>query len=240
MPAKPTGCVLLAHLNNSLTDDSGTSKTITKGTGVTYTTTKQLGSHAASFDATANSWLQVADHDDFYFAAGDFWLEGWFRWATLPSSTFQQLIGAYEQSIGGAKSFRWYLNHDGTNYTMKLQTSTSGTTVANTLSSSNLTMTTGVFYHLRFIRVSGTYYFYQDGVQVGTGANSDNLPNVNIELDIGRGRNSSFQFFFNGIADEIMIVKGTCPTTSNFTPPTTEYGASSGGGASIMMDISDL
>ncbi len=221
----PVGTKLLLHLNTSSLDSSAAPHASTDGAGVSFqSSVKQLGAGAAAFDGTANAWISFADSADWGLVDGDLLLEGFFRWSTRPSSSLQVLIGQWDEQAGGSKSFRLYLNHDGVNFSLKLQTSTNGTTLANTYESDVLTILANTFYHMRACRISGVLYFFLNGVAKGSMAMTDTLANATGTLFIGANINGATKNRnLNGYADEVLFVKGNGVSAAGFTPPASEY-----------------
>ena len=226
MPATPANTKLLLHLNNNATDSSDSAHSMTVGSGVSYSAAVyKLGTHSALFDGTSNGFMSAADSNDWSFGSGDFTVEGWFYHTTLPSSTLQTYVSQYDQNTTYPKGWRFYLNHAVT-YSLRFQYSTNGTSLAGTLISDTITMAANTWYHMRVCRVSGNYYFFQDGVAKGSGVFSDTIANPAQILVVGASLNATAKnLSLVGYADEVLLVNGTGLSTAGFTPETAEYTA---------------
>lgn len=230
MPAIPANTKLLLHLDNANTDSSSLVHTMTSGANITYSAVvKKIGTHSALFDGTAASFISAPDHADFTLGTNDFTVEAYVYYVTRPSSNLQVIMSQYDQTVGNAKAWRFYLNHDGATYNLRFQSSTNGTSVATTLESDALTVNASTWYHFRFVRASNIYYFFQEGVGKGSGAFADNIANVNQIAMVGASLTAGAKAaVHNGYIDEPLFVNGTALSTGDFTPPTTAYGASTG------------
>ena len=80
--------------------------------------------------------------------------------------------------------------------------------------------------HVAFVRNGNDWIWFINGVQSGTGDGGNySIRDVASTLSIG-ARNNGTYYQWNGYMDEIRISKGIARWTSNFTPPTNEYGLS--------------
>lgn len=230
MPAIPANTKLLLHEENANTDSSSSAHTITDGAAITYsTTTVKLGSYSASFDGSVNGFQSSADSADWAFGTGDFSMGCYVNFSALPGSgSFVVLMSQYDQNAGApnnVKAWRFYLANNLGILNLKFQVSTDGTTLATTITSNNVAISTGTWYWVEIDRASGTYYFFLDGVQVGTGALADNIADVSQIMVVGASLNNDAKaFMITGFMDEIILTKGSAMHTSNFTPPSQQFG----------------
>ena len=78
------------------------------------------------------------------------------------------------------------------------------------------------WYHVAITRASGTLRHFIDGTQVGS--NITATDNVSTSDTLYVGSNQSPGDYWDGYLDELRISKGIARWTSNFTPPSTQYG----------------
>lgn len=242
-----TNVKVLLHENNANTDSSSFGRTFTDGSAITYDgSVFKLGTHSATFDGTANGFQTAADAAAYAIGTGDFTISVWAYFTSLPTSgAFRVMLSQYDQNAGGPKAFRISITETSGFSNLKslsLQTSTNGTSLANTYNSATLTMSTNTWYHFEASRVSGTLYMFQDGVNVNGGgvAMSDNLPDVNQRLLVGASDNgASKNGLFVGKLDEVYFNVGTGLHTAGFTPPATEYCSSTPVGQFAMAICAD-
>ena len=88
---------------------------------------------------------------------------------------------------------------------------------------SSTTLTQHKWHHLAVTRSSGTVYLWQDGVQVGSVADTQALNDNTVYL--GQAING---YPLNGYLSDFRVVVGTAVYTSAFTPPTSALTAISG------------
>lgn len=239
MPALPTGAVLLLHLDEDSTDDSGQGHVQVDGSNLTWdTTNKKFGSASALFTRNANDFITSTDSDDWHFGADDFALDFQALFSALPTASgFNLLLGQFNQTAGQQKSWRFIISNPATTTCVaRFQFSTDGTTIAGNIDSTNISSmltTTGAFHHFRFCRVTNNGYFFIDGSAVGTAPITATLANAALTLQVGTALGQG-AFAHTGNLDEVLIVKGTgLNTTTSFTPPEEEWGTvpAVGGGA---------
>jgi len=214
--------VLLLHAdgtNGSTTfvDSSNSAKTVTAvGNAKITTTDPKFGTGSLLLDG-GDDLLNVGSSSDWAFGTGDFTVETFVRFSTVPS-TLNSLISNYSSSAASGWSLQWR-NDGGTvglyfyNFNTSLGNSASWTPAANT------------WYHVAVTRSSTTLRFWIDGVQ--SGSNITNSTNITGTNPLGIGAliftpGSYLQDVF-GRLDEIRITKGVARYTSNFTPPTQAF-----------------
>jgi hypothetical protein len=185
---------------------------------------RKASSVAQAGSSTAQATTsQLRTRADWYFGAGDFTIDFWVRFNALPAS--------------GGYAFFWHQDTDANNYwqcmlhndagvkkwRMKVQ-SGGVTTVSVIVNAASLS--TGVWYHLAFVRSGNNWMIFQDGTQCGTTvSDADPVPDltggpmIGVEFDGTNG--------LNGWLDEFRVSKGVARWTSNFTPPTSAYTADS-------------
>ena len=161
-----------------------------------YATTTYGGS--AYFDGTGD-YLGVASNAAFAFGTGDFTIECWFL--TTSSGVYQR--------------FWWFGDdNDNTNISTGNAVQFGG---ASQTAITGSTIYTNNWYHLAYVRSSGSGKLYLNGAQVGsTTANSYNSSARTFYIGAtGAGANPFFGYISN-----LRIVKGTAVYNGPFVPPT--------------------
>ena len=186
-------------------------KTVTaNGNASINTTTKKFGAGSCSLDGTGD-YLSLANHADFNFGTGNFTIDCWANFNSLPG--LQNFFAC--STATGAVQFYW----DGTDSKLKIYGQTS-----EVLASSVLSLSTGTWYHIAYVRSGNVWYVFVDGVNKGsvTDTRSLGLPNHANGIMIGAEVTVPSQFL-NGYIDEFRAKKGDAVWTTDFTPPTAEY-----------------
>ncbi len=184
----------------------------------TVTGTKKFGTASGEFHGSGD-YLTVPDSDDWNFGSGDFTIDFWVRFNTLPSANGS--MGFFGQIDGTPTKYNAFqvTNYSGT-YTFEWTTWVSGT--GNTVYISNSTsLSTGIWYHIAIVRAGNNFLMFKDGTQIGTSlADSSQVEDVVASIEIGRFNNT---YYLDGCLDEYRISKGIARWTSNFTPPSAPY-----------------
>ena len=94
--------------------------------------------------------------------------------------------------------------------------------VGNSSTRSGGTLSTGTWYHVAVARNNGTTKLFLDGVELGTGADTNDYGSTKPVI-IGSDYQASPTEAFNGWIDEVRISKGAARFTGAFTPTTGEY-----------------
>jgi hypothetical protein len=187
----------------------------TNGFYLPFTATQ---SYAGSFSGSSQ-WVSVPNLSAYSVGTSNYTVEGWFYFNSLPSS--QGLFGCDNGSGSTAKFLGTVLS----NGSVALDFTNSGG--ASFLVSSTGVVTTGKWYHIAYVRNSGTTTIYVNGTSVGSTSSSVNLAGLTQAWNIGyigeAGPSS-----LNGYASNFRLVTGTAVYTSNFVPQTTPLTAISG------------
>lgn len=216
--------VALLHMNGAdasttFTDESGKTWTAVANAQID-TAQSKFGGASGLFDGTGDE-ISTSDSADFYFT-GDFTIDFWVRWNSLPSSGNAQYL--YHQGDGSNNFERIYLENAAGTYKWTYDVYNNNVLDINVVKSSP-GLSTGTWYHFALTRSGNDYRIFQDGTQVGTTVtDSSSHPNVANDVKIG-GRGSTSHF--NGWLDEFRVSNGVARWTADFTPQTTEYAPSS-------------
>ena len=227
MAGNDSSTVLLLHCDGTVTgtsfpDDSagGSTHTITANGDAQITASGKFD-QGATFDGTGD-WLSTANSSDFTFGTGDFCIDAWVN----PSNSGSSNVFAYETSAGAVQFFL-----DSGEIKIWAQT-------AFALTTSGAGISTGSLQHIAFIRKSGVFYGYVDGVLVGSNTYSVTLgtPDNGNGVGIGAEVTGPSQYF-TGVIDELRVSKGTARIDDlidplyissgtpgdGFTPPSMAY-----------------
>jgi len=212
--------VLGMHMDgtdNGTTFTDITGKTVTRyGNTITKTGTKKFGTASAYFDGTTD-YLGVTVSSPILSTTGPFTID---MWANLSSFAVQNGLFYHRTSD----------NIEG----VIVNTSTLGDVffrVANTNTAAwavetagPIQLTTGIWYHLAFVRdTSNNFRVYINGV-MGTSVNWTGtiyFGGATPKCYIGASTNASWST--NGYLDDVRVTNGIARYTSNFTPPTLPF-----------------
>jgi hypothetical protein len=193
---------LLNYTNGGIFDNTAKNVLETVGNAQISTTQSKWGGSslksAASTDYLTGKSIALG--------GGDFTIECWVYPTSFPGS--QNAVLSFGTSdltstcivyLGSAGQLAFYNNSI-------VATSTS-TASANTWT------------HITIVRVSGTVKLFVNGIQDGSGSNSNNISDVNLQVFRGFG---GITTPIIGYIDDLRITKGVARYTTNFTPPTSQ------------------
>jgi hypothetical protein len=197
--------------STTFTDSSSNAFTVTaNGNAQISTAQSKWGGASGSFDGTGD-YLSVASNAAFYFGTGDFTLEAWIRFNSVPGSS-----ASIVSAEGSGGMFFGYI---------KQLYYTEGWGIGRTAVDwdflTGATASTGTWYHVAVSRSGTTMRFFVDGTQVGSSFNtSQSFDLSTTNLNIG-GQSSGN--YLNGYIDDLRITKGVARYTANFTPPAAAF-----------------
>jgi len=222
----------LLHFNGddastTFTDESG--KTWTAGGNAQLDTAqKKFGTASGLLDGTGD-YIDTPDTADHEPAAGDFTVDHWIRFNSIASTQSQWARRTAENADGSGNQKDFFGIFWNTDNTLHFDSIVNDTEKGRYYCS--WTPSTGVWYHLAFVRNGSNFYIFIDGVSqtltttVAISTNDLTFAGpyqAQDKLTIGRYGNYD-GFYFNGWIDEFRFSKGIARWTSNFTPPTMEY-----------------
>ena len=196
---------LLNATNAGIIDSSQKNELITYGSAAISTTQSKFGGTSMYFDGSTG-YLSNPSSTAFTFGPGDFTVEYWVYYNAISGSSYQQICGGSSTSAGF--SF-------GLSSTPKLYMTTSSVGYTST----GTTLVTGQWYHVAFVRKSGTVYFYLNGVLDYSVSAATTI----TETGFGIGGGKTGAFFSSCYVDELRVTQGYARYTSNFTPQTTAF-----------------
>lgn len=166
--------------------------------------------------------------------AGDYCLEGFYRFAALPTGSNKAVIYSKWNETLNKRAFQLYLGGptlDGGNLTFRTSTDGTGGTVVNKISYPwpGGTPDLDVWYHIAVVRASGELLLFIDGVQYGLPiADPDTNYYVGTaEFSFGsqvEGGTTVANTYFAGWMDELRVSVGVPRYIANFTPTTVPFG----------------
>jgi len=195
----------------------------------TFVSTAQLSTAQYKFTTGASlllngstDYVTLPDSDSWYFATGDFTIDFWVRFATLPTPTEIQLI--LNQGTGaGNPQIQVGVRNDGGTYIWRLYGYTDASNSVDVSQNAAVALAINTWYHIVMVRNGSNFYIFQDGVQCGT-TQVSTYSFANCDTTLHIGSDFSGGYYFNGFIDELRISKGIARWTANFVPPTVAYG----------------
>lgn len=208
-----------ADASTTFTDSGVTGHTVTaNGNAQIDTAQKKFGSASGLFDGSGD-YLAISDHADFAFGSGNFTVDFWVRFNALP--TAGNFSAFYGRDVSTHDLMLDIKNESGT-YKLRFIpfiSSTPNLVVNETWAG----LTTGVWYHLAFVRSGNNWHAFVNGTQLGaTGSLSGTLDSSTNQITIAR-HTSADPRYFNGWLDEFRVSKGVARWTANFTVPAAPY-----------------
>jgi len=183
---------------------------------LTYNSGDELSTTQKKFGTTS---LYVADNviisssDGFNMGTGEFTIEGWYYFTSFSNSF--SLWDQWAGSATGAGNSQMWMSH-----------ATAGKVKwyydGSSLLQSNTTMSTGQWYHIAFVRESGTLKMYFNGaLDANTQSFSGQFGKTGTVYlgDQHAGGGGAPQYFL----DELRVTKGTARYTAAFAAPTAAF-----------------
>ena len=160
-----------------------------------------------------NSYVCSPFSSDWNFGTGDFTIDFWVRFNTLPTTNTQVTIVDAIDS-GSVYWGLWLRNSAGT-YQWNVQTDNIN------LFQTDDSISTGTWFHIAVVRSGSAFYVFRNGNLLGTDTNGNSFPTLRIAaLQIGTDQPQSFgDPNLSGWLDDFRITKGLARWTSNFSPP---------------------
>lgn len=192
-------------------------KTITRsGSAQIDTAQKKFG--AASVLLGNFNYLTLADSADWCFGTGDFTIDLWVRFASLPgSSLYYMFCSQYVDSNN-----RWYFSVYETAGTYKL-TFNYKNSIGTASISRTITPSINTWYHYAVVKSGSEYRLYCNGTQLSTEYTSSlELTDLSSSLFVGTWYVGG-GLYHDGWVDELRVSKGVARWTTDFTPETVAY-----------------
>jgi hypothetical protein len=192
--------------STTLTDYSGTPKTVTAfGNAKISTAQSKYGGASLLLDGSGD-YVSVTPHADLQFGTGDFTVEMWVYATGTPSD-----VGLLETRTDGTGSNGFTLT--------AFSSSVIRIFSDGVLISSSGTSYVGAWCHVAVTRAAGTWNLWINGVSQGTSTASRTLSDTPFSIGAGAYLTSSLDKFFPGYIDDFRVTKGVSRYTGTFTPP---------------------
>ena len=220
-----TNTSLLLNFTNSGIYDA-TAKNVLETVGdaqASTAITPKWGTTSMKFDPTTGSatdYLQSPDTELLEFGSGNFTIETWVRFNTLPSSgAYYALISKFDNST--QKSYNFYVYNNAGTYQLYFTYTTNGSTNINPVAN-GITVTTNTWYHYAVSRSGVNLRMFIDGSQVGSTYNiaTDTIFGGTYPVQVGASTGANT---LNGYLQDLRVTKGYARYTANFTPPTAAF-----------------
>ena len=209
--------------NNTYTDSSTNSFTITKNEDVTQGSVSPFGDNWANYFG-AGEKIYTGQSSGLAFGTGDFTVETWvYRQADIKAYSRVWNFGPYWNNNDSVA-----LNFDDGAFPNKIAFACYRLSTGRLLVSTT-SVVSGQWYHVAVTRESGTFKLWIDGVleDTDTTAGATEASSTNL-ICVASAYNSDAAEDFNGFISNIRVVKGTAVYTADFTPPTEPLTAISG------------
>lgn len=191
--------------STTFTDSSSNNHSIAVfGDSKVDTTVKKFGTGSCKFDGTGDS-IALPSSTTFTMGTGAFTLEGWFYFATTPTSNIVYDLMNPTNPQSGFARLQWII------YGGAIEVNFFGTNIAK---SAALSWTANTWYHIAAVRSGNSFTIYRDGGSVATGSNTVSFVDA-AGYYIGRN--------VNGYVDDFRVTKGVARYTGTFTPPTAAF-----------------
>lgn len=196
----------------AMTDDSGTSKTIT-----TYGDTKVGYSRgtAAYFDGNSSK-ASINDSPDFEIGSSDFTLDMWFYSSALVSAGKNSYIAGKWLMTGNQREYGFIFDE---NEKITFYYSTNGAAVSTMLSTSAVSI--NKWHHIAAVKSGTDIKLFVNGELQETDTGVSSIFGGTSVFQAGGWENITTDCM-KGYLHSVRIFKGIARWTSNFTPPETE------------------
>jgi hypothetical protein len=239
MPGNDSYTVSLLHMNGSngsttFTDNAAGGSHIWTAYGNAQISTAgpEFGTGAGSFVVTGD-YIKTPYSSDFDFGTGDFTWDFWFKFTSLPSEWWADLLGLSDDNgINWMKFQVAYVSlgvYEVDFFVYDLTLGDPGNPLIY-YALPSWSPSINNWYHIAIVRSGTSLLLFIDGVSQSWSGDptvgSKSLTETN-HLPFYMGSAASFDGTFNGQLDEVRISKGIARWTSNFARPTSEYTLSS-------------
>jgi len=209
--------VLLTHMEAAPPiDESDSSHTLAVGAGGSIVTAqKKFGTQSLDCVNSTTGYVEAADHADWLFGAGQFTVECFARWSTVPGASENQGLVGQWLPTGNQRSWLLAPGQD------VIQWFYSGNGTEGLVYSAAWTISADTWYHVAVDRnSSGQLKVYIDGVVFIDEDNSGTTyHNSTGKMRVGIREGGAAAQAMDGWIDEVRITNGVARYDGAFTPP---------------------
>lgn len=213
---------LLNFTNAGITDATAKNDLETVGNAQISTTQSKFGGSSMYFDGTGD-WLVARYNPNLELGSGDFTVEAWVYFSTLPSNAAAAIV-AYGDSDNTPRWLLYYDSRSGTANGLRFTViDGSGSAIILVEGGGTSGWAANTWYHVAVTRSGNSWRLFRDGTQTGsTLTDTDAIPAAsNNGLVVGAEPNGGIPL--TGYIDDLRITKGYARYTANFTAPTSAF-----------------
>lgn len=174
----------------------------------------------------AGDCITFADHSDFEFGSGDFFMQARVRltgYATINDIYYKSAI--ISKDVESSRGFSWELVGTSSSWTgMLFEGHPDNSSAVQVPASFSFALNT--WYDLAVGRLGNLLFLFVDGVCINPGGTAFNLTIQNSTTPLRVGAlnfNSTYQYYLPAYIDELRITKGLCRASSDFTPASAPF-----------------
>jgi hypothetical protein len=172
------------------------------GTIIGTTHVPGITGNALQFDGPNPGYVSVPNSPDWNFGSGDFSIQAWANFSSVPTGTAAELSNAIVAHDDGAGSQnKWVLDA----YSGHLGFHINNTSAGFVFLEAPFIPTPGQWYLIDLSKSGSTYQFYVNGTLIGTAAGSAVMPDASAPLTIGFANDGSNGIGFGGELDDVGI-----------------------------------
>lgn len=208
--------------------DGATTYTAETGQTVTFVGTAQLDTAQYKFGGSSllldgnSDYLTAPSSVDFNFADGNWTVDYFVRFASLPTNGVYQTQVAHYNASTSQKSWSLRLGRGSGVLGWYFIGSSDGVTTTWNPKFTDAVVDVNTWYHVAWVRSGTTLYCFRDGVSKGT-LNMSTTALYNSTALFTIGAIDGPDLYTNGWIDEVRVSKGIARWTTDFTPPTRSY-----------------
>lgn len=201
-------------------DESGK---VWTGAGTAQLDTSQFKFGGSSLLLDGNSdFISTPDHEDFKVGSGDFTIDFWIRFASVPGAGAYAVPFCIRDAYASNNAMALYYSGSGSWY-FNYSTTGAGASSVSLSGASTHVPSPNVWYHTAWIRSGSNFDIYIDGQKQTTKAISGTIYRAVATPLIGAVNASAPSYFVNGWIDEFRFSKGIARWAGNFTPQSCQY-----------------
>ena len=218
-----TNTQLLTNFTNaSIIDNAMMNDLETVGNAQISNSVSKFGGGSMAFDGTGD-WLVTRYNPNLELGSGDFTVEAWVYFSTLPSNAAAAIV-SYGDSDNTPRWLLYYDSRTGSANGLRFSViNGSGSAIILVEGGGTSGWAANTWYHVAVTRSGSSWKLFRDGTQTGsTLTDSDSIPTAsNNGLVVGAEPNGGIPL--TGYIDDLRITKGVARYTANFTPPTQAF-----------------